>query len=671
MNICEHLTQTARLFPEREAIVFEGRRYSYRELDQLSLRAAQHLVDLGVISGDRVMLMLANVPAFVVWYYAAARIGAIAATISSRFVDHEVTQVLKDSTPSVFVAQADTIAAVSDSLNSAAVHALKVEEDGQISEGASKIDDATESTWVELAPSDPAAILYTSGTTGVAKGVTLSQLNVRSNVSAFNHLCGMRTDDRILISVPLFHCFGQNALLNSGLNVGATLVLQRTYDPVDAKRLIAEHRVTKLFGVPTMFQLLHTRCEPEELASVKYCFSAAATLPLQVSENWQAKFGQPIYEGYGLTETSPFASYNHRLRHHPGSIGTAIDGVEMRIVDLQSGEPCLPGELGEIAIRGPNVMLGYWNRPEETTQSIKDGWFHSGDIGRIDGQGFFYLVDRLKDMISVGGLKVYPAEVENTLLDHPAVSQVAVVGKPDEVFGEKVVAFVVLDAAVPAAHDVSTELRRFAQTRLASYKVPQQVGFVDELPRNPSGKVLKTKLRDLDIGETDKHQEDQSEAPISATSTEAQTSGTSGLLEKLRNEYQVNRRQVATAYLQECVQTLSSADAAPAADARFLDVGLDSLMIVEMSSQLQAELGPAHTLPPTLLFDYPRICDLAEFLVELSGDAQKNVVESNGSVPTSVGPEVLSAGPSQLRNEVEALSEQEALHELIREIDTL
>ena len=670
MNICEHLTATAQLFPDRSAIAFEGHRYTYRELDQLSSQAAEHLASSGVQPGDRVALMFPNVPAFVVWYYAAQKVGAIALTISSRFVDHEVAHVLKDSTPRLFVATAATLATVTQSIAACEARTLEVSEDGRTCDGQQLPPGDTASTWFDAAPNDPAAILYTSGTTGVAKGVTLSHMNVRSNVHAFNHLCGMRTEDRILLSVPLFHCFGQNALMNSALNVGATLVLQRSFDLVEAKRLILEHRVSKLFGVPTMFQLLLESCQPADLAGIEYCFSAAATLPLQVSRTWQEKFGQPIYEGYGLTETSPFASYNHRLQYQAGSIGSPIDAVEMQIVDVQSGEPSPAGELGEIAIRGPNVMLGYWNRPEESARAIKDGWFHSGDIGRRDEKGFFYLVDRLKDMISVGGQKVYPAEVEGVLLDHPAVAEAAVVGKPDEVFGERVVAFIVATPEVSPSDQLSETLRQHAQSRLASYKVPRQFGLLNELPRNPSGKVLKTELRER---ETDSGEDlVATAAPVIASgSSIASFTATSSLTDKLENEFEANRQQVAISHLQELVQALTGSENVPAAESRFLDVGLDSLMIVELSTQIQREISPEHKLPATLVFDYPRICDLADFLLGLMNNSGE-LRQSNQSIERqATDTELVTASPSQLRDEVESLSEQDALQALMREIDSL
>ena len=292
---------------------------------------------------------------------------------------------------------------------------LAVDDCGDPLEKPLREDAASESTLYDADPNEAALILYTSGTTGFPKGATLSHGNVRSNVHAFNHLCNMQSEDRVLLAVPLFHCFGQNALLNSVLNVGGTIVLQQRFDLAEFKRLIIDHQITQLYGVPMMFGLLHESCNVADLASVNYCFSAAATLPLQTSLAWQEKFGLPIHEGYGLTETSPFATYNHRDKFVPGSIGMPIDNVEIKIVDPETGDERSTGDPGEIAIRGPNVMLGYWNRPEETATAIRDGWFYSGDIGQLDETGYLYIVDRVKDMITIGGLKVFPAEVERVL----------------------------------------------------------------------------------------------------------------------------------------------------------------------------------------------------------------------------------------------------------------
>ena len=518
MNIAEHLSVPANWFPEKTALVYGEQEWTYSELDQLSRAAADELVRLGVRRGDRVGLLLPNQPVFVVWYYAVLRIGAIAVSLSTRLKPKEAAFMLADCQASVLVVRhqdelgkseqgeldrrwaevlpecIEAIAAV-DQLDRYVI-SKTIEFAAWACESMTQLGSGShEMAFME--PDEPAVILYTSGTTGFSKGATLSHQNVRSTVHAFNHLCEMLPEDQLLLSVPLFHCYGQNAILNSGFNVGATIILQQRFDLDEAAKLIRKHKVNRLFGVPTTFQLLMEYCRPQELESVDYCFSAATTLPVQVAQRWRSKFGLPIYEGYGLTETSPFASYNHRIRFVPGSIGTPVDLVEMKVVDTETGATCGPGTLGEIAIRGPNVMLGYWNRPDDTAEAIRDGWFYSGDIGRVDEHGFFYIVDRVKDMISIGGMKVFPAEVERVLLDFPGLAEAAVVGMADDTMGEKVVAFLVMakgQDGEPETLDRS-RLHEFCKQELAAFKTPQLFEVVGELPRNPSGKVLKKELR--------------------------------------------------------------------------------------------------------------------------------------------------------------------------------
>ncbi len=654
MNICESLTSTAKLLPDKTAIWFEGQSITYSQLNHGSAAAAEVLCDMGVGRGDRVAIKLPNVPAFAIWYYAALRVGAIAVSVSSRLADSEVQFVIEDCQPKAFVENGQA--------TREGTATIVTSDDGLLCNGKAlqSASDAQAGFWHRADPNDAALILYTSGTTGFPKGATLSHANVRSNVAAFNHLCNQQSKDVVLLAVPLFHCFGQNALLNSVLNVGATLVMQRQFDLTEAVNLIQEQGVTQLYGVPMMFGLLHDRCDASDLSSVNYCFSAATTLPIQTAQRWREKFNMPIHEGYGLTETSPFASYNHKVRFTPGSIGTPIDAVEMKVVDPETGQECQPGEPGEIIIRGPNVMLGYWNRDEETAESIRAGWFHSGDIGQVDQDGFFYIVDRVKDMISVGGLKVYPAEVERVLLDHASVEEAAVVGFPDEVFGEQVVAFLV-SHEVPAdavhgdgvgsgsSHPVADDVRAFAQSRLANYKSPRQIIFLKELPRNPSGKILKKELRERNIP-----------SPASADSAAQLQLRRPTLKNTLARTHANNRIAATNEFLQGLVQTIGRQDEAVLPETRLLDAGLDSLMIVEMSAQLQAELGPGHEFAATTIFDHPRVCDLAGFLVE-----QLYTKESAAIADHKPAAETVS---DSIREEVESLSEQEAIEALLKEL---
>ena len=671
MNICEHLAVTAKLFPEKEAIVFEGQRFTFAELDSLSRSVAQLLTESGISRGDRVAIMMPNVPAFVVWYYGVLRAGAIAVSISTRLAASEVSFLVSDCEAKAFVALSDTLTKLKNDLPECISNCYAASDLGEQCDGKPLKQPSTNSEhWIETEPNDPALILYTSGTTGFAKGATLSHMNVRSNVHAFNHLCNMQSSDRILLAVPLFHCFGQNALLNSALNVGATLVLQRKFDPSEAKRLIADENVTQLYGVPMMFQLFQESCQPTDLSSVTYCFSAATTLPIQVGQRWQEKFDMPIHEGYGLTETSPFASYNHRLKFTPGSIGTPIDCVEMKIVSTETGVTCPLGELGEIAIRGPNVMLGYWNRPDDTAEAIKDGWFHSGDIGRQDESGFFYIVDRVKDMISVAGQKVYPAEVERVLLDHAGVSQCAVVGLPDEVFGEKVVAFLVADGSQNLSGDELTQdVQKIASKNLANYKVPREFILIDELPRNPSGKILKTKLREMDnSGITQSQSATQNGTPTDSASVASANLRPATLRKQLQQSFAADHTQVSTNFVQNLVQAITGSDELPEPNARFLDAGLDSLMVVEMSSQVQVEVGKETEIPATLVFDYPRISDLAEFLLTtIVADQDQTHDKATNSETAKLRPPHFNTRNSKA--EIATMSEEQALEELMKELE--
>jgi long-chain acyl-CoA synthetase len=345
----------------------------------------------------------------------------------------------------------------------------------------------------EMQPQDPAAILYTSGTTGRQKGATLSHGNLVSNTYATVHTEGISPGDRLMLFLPLFHVFGQNAIMNSAFAGAATVVLQRRYDPVESLNVIERQQVTMFFAVPTIYiGLLNAGIAADRLRSVRYYFSAAATMPVEIAERWKATYGQPIVEGYGLTETSPFASYNHVWQHRPGSVGTPIENVEIKILDPEDRD-VESGTWGEICIKGPNVMLGYWNRPEDTAQAIRDGWFHSGDIGYMDEDGYIVIVDRVKDMINAAGFKIWPREVEEVLFQHPAIRECAVVGLPDAEKGEIPAAYLVLRENASLSPE---EFEAYCRQHLAAYKVPRRVELVDALPKNATGKILKRVLRD-------------------------------------------------------------------------------------------------------------------------------------------------------------------------------
>ena len=288
------------------------------------------------------------------------------------------------------------------------------------------------------------------------------------------------------------HSFGQNFISNTAIQSASTLVLMKGFHPDEALRLIAQEKVTRFYAVPPIYIMLLAREDATQaMASVTYCFSAASSMPEEIARRWKERFGLKMHEAYGLTETTPFATYNHELRHKPGSVGTPIMNVEVRVVDPE-GNPVPPGESGEILLRGPNVMQGYFGKPEETAEAMVDGWLRTGDVGYLDDEGYLFLVDRLKDMINNAGLKVWPSQVEEVLYCHPMVRECAVIGVPHEVFGETVKAVVVL--STPGGADAD-EIRQWVTERLSDYKVPRIVEFVDELPKNATGKILKRELR--------------------------------------------------------------------------------------------------------------------------------------------------------------------------------
>ena len=474
MNVARALHRGRRRYPERPAIVFEGTTWTYRDLDTAASRVAHGLSRRGVRAGDRVALLLANTPDFAAAYYGVLKLGAIAVSLVTSLKPRELEPLLADCGARVVL--------VDRGVDSAGPRG----DAGTIPMDDFDAEPPTAPTH-DVPPSAPAAILYTSGTTGTPKGATLSHGNILFTAAAKRKHLGITGDDRLLLFLPLFHCFGQNAVLNAAIAAGATVVLQRTFDAGAVLDVIARERVTMFFGVPTTYVVLLDRATRGDFAPIRFFFSAAAPLPVDVEDRWLERFGLPIHQGYGLTETSPFAAFNDARR---GTIGRPIDGVEMRVVDVESGAPVGDGERGELVVRGPNVMLGYWNRPHETADAFRAGWLRTGDVGRRGEDGWFTLEDRVKDMIAVGGSKVYPAEVERLLGEHSAVREAAVYGVADPVMGERVCAAIVTDARV-----TPEELIAWCRERVAAFKVPAEVRFVDELPRGRTGKVLKHVLR--------------------------------------------------------------------------------------------------------------------------------------------------------------------------------
>jgi long-chain acyl-CoA synthetase len=495
MNVAEHVARAAHRLRNHPAILFEGRAVSYETLDYCAAALADSLARHGVRAGDRVALYLPNIPAFALAYLAGLRAGAIVVSINSIFKWEEVRYIVNDARPKVVFTTAELLPNLPRPECPSVEHTVLCEgrEPGEVAleDWLARGDPATRAA--DMAPDDPAVLLYSSGTTGFPKGVTLTHANVASNVRTTASVCRYRSADRLAAFLPLFHVFGQNFIMNAAFEAGATLALFRRFVPETVLAAIGRERITKFFAVPTIYiGLLNTDLAKYDLSSIDFYFSAAATMPEEISRRWTGRFGQRVYEGYGLTECSPFACYNHATEHRFGSVGTAVEGFTLAILDDRDRE--VPhGTWGEIGIRGPGVMKGYWGRPEDTDHALRSGWLHSGDIGRMDDDGYVYIVDRVKDMVNVAGFKVWPAEVEHCLYRHPAVREVAVYGAPDPERGEEVRAAVILRDGVAISPDA---LAQFCRDHLAAYKIPQRVELVRELPKSATGKILKRVLRE-------------------------------------------------------------------------------------------------------------------------------------------------------------------------------
>jgi len=495
MNIANHVERAAARLKDHPAILFEGKSVSYSTLDYCASALADALAKHGVRRGDRVALYLPNIPAFALAYLAGLKIGAVVVSINSIFKWEEVRHIVNDSRPKVLFTTEELLPSVPRPDCPSIEHTV-------ICEGGEPDEIALED-WLArgdptlraaaMQPDDPAVLLYSSGTTGVPKGVMLTHHNIETNMRTAAKYSGYRPGDRLALFLPLFHVFGQNYIMNGGFEAGATLALFRRFVPEMVLEAIGRDRITKFFAVPTIYiGVLNMDLAKYDLSSIDYYFSAAATMPEEISRRWTERFGRRVYEGYGLTECSPFACYNHAKEHRFGSVGTAVEGFTLAIHD-ESDKEVERGEWGEIVIRGPGVMKGYWGNPEDTDKALRHGWLHSGDIGRMDQDGYVYIVDRVKDMVNVSGFKVWPAEVEHVLYRHPAVQEVAVYGAPDPLKGEQVRAAVVLK---DGKHASAEELAQFCRDRLAAYKIPARVELVKELPKSATGKILKRVLRD-------------------------------------------------------------------------------------------------------------------------------------------------------------------------------
>ena len=513
-NVSSLLTITASRYPGRTAIVFGAERMTYAQLDAASNQVANLLVERGIRPGDKVAISCPNTPHFTTIYFGILKAGAVVVPLNVLLKAREVAYHLKDSDATAYFAfegspelpmgreawsglrLADRAAQFFLIGSGETVDGLRP--DHAYAAAVAGQPEAFET--VERADDDTAVILYTSGTTGQPKGAELRHQNVYDNVRAGAQLfeADPVRPDVYLCVLPLFHSFGQVVIQNGAIAFGGTLILQPRFSARDALQLMLDHDVTFFGGVPTMYwgllEALDENVDVARLAgNLRVAVSGGSALPAQIHQRFKERFGVTILEGYGLSETSPVASFaKYGEEPRVGSIGRPIAGVEMKLINDNWSDVADDAEaIGEIAIKGHNVMKGYYKRPEATTETIRQGWFRTGDLARKDENGFYFIVDRSKDMIIRGGFNVYPRELEEVLMEHPAVSLVAVIGVPHPSHGEEIKAVVVKTAGDSTTED---ELVAWGREQFAGYKYPRVVEFVDVLPMTSTGKILKRQL---------------------------------------------------------------------------------------------------------------------------------------------------------------------------------
>jgi long-chain acyl-CoA synthetase len=495
LNLGIILQSSALERPDHVALKLGERSVTYRSLDRAARGIAASLRERGLQPGDKVALLIPNVPEFTMAYFGILYAGCTVVPLNVLLTAPEITYHLQDSEARLLVAHPFFAGPAKAGASDAGVPLVWTGDDAAPHESLAAMAEAAPAALAVTQATDTAVILYTSGTTGKPKGAELTHSNLFLNCAfVVPRLVSIGPDSVALGTLPLFHSFGQTCIQNASIAVGGMVTLLPRFTPEDAFDLLESDRVTLFAGVPTMYHALlhHPGAETRDLSSLRFCMTGGAAMPVEVMKAFEARYPVKILEGYGLSETSPAASFNVPDRpRKPGSIGYPVWGVELAILD-ENDHPLGDGETGEICIRGHNVMKGYWKRPDATKEAIRDGWFHSGDVGVRDPDGSYRIVDRKKDMIIRGGFNVYPREIEEVLYAHPAVLEAAVIGVPHESHGEEVKAVVVLK---PGQTLTKEELIVFCKERLAAYKYPRMVELMAVLPKGPTGKILKRELR--------------------------------------------------------------------------------------------------------------------------------------------------------------------------------
>jgi long-chain acyl-CoA synthetase len=506
------LRESAERSPELPAVRFDHVRLTFAALWDQALRAATAFAKAGVRPGDRVALMLPNCPQYVIAYHGALRAGAIVAQVNPLYTTRELQYILNNSGAETIVVADALYPVVQAAFSGTELKRVFVTRlRGEIALGpeargfeGALAEVGTDPPDVAVDPGAVAVLQYTGGTTGVSKGAMLTHRNLVANVvqiDAFNPQAPPAGEGRILTVIPCFHAYGMTVCMNYGLSRGWELILLPRFDLQEVMETIRTTRPTHFPGVPTMYVAVNNFPDAEAYGvdSIKLCNSGAAPMPAEVMEAFERRFGAKILEGYGLSEATAVTHGHPPLGVRKlGTVGMPAPGTDAEIVDVADGKTVLPpGETGEIRIRGPQVMVGYWRMPEETAIALRDGWLYTGDIGRMDEDGYFSIVDRKKDMIIASGYNVYPRDVEDVLYEHPAIQECCVAGVPDSYRGETVKAFVVLK---PGATLTADDLTAYCRERLAAFKVPKLIEFRDSLPKSAVGKILRRALVGSTVG---------------------------------------------------------------------------------------------------------------------------------------------------------------------------
>ena len=495
MNVADLFSKAALYYPEKKALIFGARSFTYSEMNRIIDALARYLTGIGVSKGDRVSIYMANRPEWILFYYAIAKIGAISVCVPGAYKREEMKEVVNDSLSSVLISSEELIPQFPDPESIPLIRKAIIVERDEILQTAMR-GEITPGSAIEVETSgdDATAILYTGGTTGTPKGAMLTHRNLLYSAQNVAYHERMVSDDVGVCFMPLNHVFAQCHILHTFFASCATLVLFPGFDMDKVVAAVIEHKVTRFYAVPTIFiRFLNNPESRKHLRGIRYVFSGGTSMPAEIVRQWVDAFGIPIHEAYGMTEAASLVTFNHLFRHKIGSIGMPAGIIEVKVVDANDKE-AKQGEQGEIIIRGPNVMKGYFEQPQETAAALRNGWLHSGDVGVFDPEGYLYIVDRIKDIIITGGENVFPKEVEDLLHQHRAVNECGVVGLPHHEYGEAVTAFVMLK---PNMTVDERELIAFCKERIARYKVPKSIRFVEDLPKTPQGKILRRELRKI------------------------------------------------------------------------------------------------------------------------------------------------------------------------------